>query len=103
MPRWGAGRHWIPACRRLDVLVEGADPRRPGFVRGTACRYVPVVCRGHAPALLRRRIPVRAVSVEDGVVLGEPEAEDGISSTFPHETRIALPLLSSPASEKEIR
>jgi threonylcarbamoyladenosine tRNA methylthiotransferase MtaB len=62
--------------RYLDVLVEGADPRRPGFVRGTACRYVPVVCRGHAPALIRRRIPVRAVAVSEGVLFGEPEAED---------------------------
>ena len=61
--------------RRLDVLVEGADPRRPGFVRGTACRYVTVVCRGHAPALVRRRIPVRTVAVSEGVMLGEAEAE----------------------------
>src|SRR5579884_2978510 len=59
--------------RCLDVLVEGADPRRPGFVRGTACRAVPVVCRGHAPALIRRRIPVRAVDVANGVIVGEPE------------------------------
>src|SRR5262249_880547 len=25
--------------RRLDVLVEGPDPRRPGWVRGTSCRH----------------------------------------------------------------
>ncbi len=63
--------------RRLDVLVEGADPQRPGFVRGTACRAVTVVCRGHAPALIRRRIPVRAVAVADGVILGEPDQRVG--------------------------
>jgi threonylcarbamoyladenosine tRNA methylthiotransferase MtaB len=79
--------------RRLDVLVEGAYPQRPGFVRGTACRYVPVVCRGHAPALIRRRIPVRAVGVADGVVLGEPEAEDAVFAERRGETRIALPLV----------
>ncbi len=61
--------------RRLDVLVEGAEEGRPGFVRGTACRYVPVVFRGHAPALLRRRVAVRATSVVDGALLGEPEAD----------------------------
>jgi threonylcarbamoyladenosine tRNA methylthiotransferase MtaB len=63
--------------RRLDVLVEGSDPQRPGFVRGTACRAVPVTFAGHAPALVRRCVPVRAVAVEDGVVRGEPEPEGG--------------------------
>jgi threonylcarbamoyladenosine tRNA methylthiotransferase MtaB len=76
----------------LDVLVEGADPRRPGFVRGTACRSVPVVCRGYAPALIRRRVPVRAVAVEDGVVVGEPEAGDALDLESPGLPRIALPL-----------
>jgi threonylcarbamoyladenosine tRNA methylthiotransferase MtaB len=74
--------------RRLDVLVEGADPRRPGFVRGTACCSVPVVCRGHAPALIRRRVPVRAVSTADGIIFGEPEAENLPRS----ERRMGLPL-----------
>lgn len=78
--------------RRLDLLVEGADPKRPGFVRGTACRALPVVCRGHAAALIRRRVPVLAVAVENGVVLGEPEAEDLISSNHPRSIRIILPL-----------
>jgi threonylcarbamoyladenosine tRNA methylthiotransferase MtaB len=80
--------------RRLDVLVEGADPRRPGFVRGTACRAVPVMCRGHAPALIRRRIPVRAVAVADGVLLGEPEPEDGVWPDRRGDLRLALPVLS---------
>jgi threonylcarbamoyladenosine tRNA methylthiotransferase MtaB len=80
--------------RRLDVLVEGADPRRPGVVRGTACRYLPVVCRGHAAALIRRRIPVRAVEVVDGVILGEPEPDDAAFAGHRADTRIALPLLS---------
>lgn len=35
--------------RRLQVLVEGVDPRRVGTVRGTACRYVPVTLAGEAP------------------------------------------------------
>jgi threonylcarbamoyladenosine tRNA methylthiotransferase MtaB len=85
--------------RRLDVLVEGADLRRPGYVRGTACRSVSVVCRGHAAALIRRRIPVRAVDVADGVVLGEPEPEDAVFAERRSDTRIALPLVSgnSPA------
>jgi threonylcarbamoyladenosine tRNA methylthiotransferase MtaB len=60
--------------RTLDVLVEGADPQRPGHARGTSCRYAPVSFPGHAAALIRRRVPVRAASVADGVIVGEPEA-----------------------------
>ena len=78
--------------RTLDVLVEGAEPHRPGFVRGTACRAVTVVCRGHAPALIRRRVPVRATAVADGVVIGEPEGGDIISFERPRDLRVALPL-----------
>jgi threonylcarbamoyladenosine tRNA methylthiotransferase MtaB len=87
--------------RRLDVLVEGADSARPGFVRGTACRYVPVVCRGHAPALVRRRITVRAVAEIEGGLLAEPEWEDaaleelaGVVSGRPRrEGRLPLPVV----------
>jgi len=60
---------------RLDVLVEGQDPRRPGWVRGTSCRFVPVSFPGHAPALIRRRVPVRVVASEAGILIGEPEPE----------------------------
>ncbi len=56
--------------RRLDVLVEGTDPQRPGHVRGTACRYVPVAFVGDVQALIRRRVEVWAVEVRDGVVVG---------------------------------
>jgi threonylcarbamoyladenosine tRNA methylthiotransferase MtaB len=59
--------------RRLDVLIEGADPRRPDHVQGTSCRYVQVSCRGHLPALLRKRVPVRAIDVENGIIVGAPE------------------------------
>jgi threonylcarbamoyladenosine tRNA methylthiotransferase MtaB len=65
---------------RLNVLVEGAEPQRPGFVRGTSCRYAPVVFRGHSPALLRRVVPVRAIGIEAGVLLGEPEQERTLPS-----------------------
>jgi threonylcarbamoyladenosine tRNA methylthiotransferase MtaB len=63
--------------RRLDVLVEGAEARRPGWVRGTSCRYAPVVFEGHAPALLARRVPVRAVAIDDGIIWGRPEPDAG--------------------------
>ena len=69
--------------RRLDVLVEGADPRRPGWARGTSCRYAPVAFPGHSPALLARRVPVRAVAAEDGEVLGHPEPEGGEHAKSP--------------------
>jgi hypothetical protein len=55
------------------VLVEGTDPPRPGHARGTSCRYVPVSFRGHAPALLRERVPVRVTGVTADGLLGEPE------------------------------
>ncbi len=73
--------------RRLDVLVEGADPQRPGHALGTSCRYAPVSFAGHAPALLGRLVPVRAVGVGAGVVLAEPEAEVTAG-------RRALPMIS---------
>jgi threonylcarbamoyladenosine tRNA methylthiotransferase MtaB len=61
--------------RRLEVLVEGADPARPGFVRGTSCRYAPVVFPAVAEALLGRRVPVRAERVQDGVLIASPEPD----------------------------
>jgi threonylcarbamoyladenosine tRNA methylthiotransferase MtaB len=70
--------------RRLGVLVEGEDPRRPGHALGTACRYAPVTFAGHAPALVGRLVPVRAARVEQGLLLGEPEPEE-----FPQPARIA--------------
>jgi threonylcarbamoyladenosine tRNA methylthiotransferase MtaB len=83
--------------RQLEVLVESADRERPGWVRGTACRAVTVSFRGHLPALVRRRVPVRAVGVKDGIVLGEPEPED-LSWSIPGRPatsgqRLALPLV----------
>jgi threonylcarbamoyladenosine tRNA methylthiotransferase MtaB len=72
--------------RRLEVLVEGADARRPGWARGTSCRAVPVAFPGDAPALLARLVPVRGVAVEDGAVLGHPEPE--VTSG-----RVALPVI----------
>jgi len=69
--------------RRLEVLVEGADSRRPGFAHGTSCRYAPVSFPGHAPAVLRRLVPVLAERVDDGVILGEPEPVDGLPGAAP--------------------
>jgi threonylcarbamoyladenosine tRNA methylthiotransferase MtaB len=81
--------------RRLDVLVEGADPRRAGFVRGTACRAVPVVFPGHAPALLRQRVPVRVVATEAGVLLGEAETDQAMPRPTSDSIRLPLPILST--------
>jgi threonylcarbamoyladenosine tRNA methylthiotransferase MtaB len=81
--------------QKLDVLVEGADPQRPGWVRGTSCRYAPVAFRGHAPALIRRCVPVRAVAAADGVLLGEPEPEENPILPMSVASRTALPLLAA--------
>jgi threonylcarbamoyladenosine tRNA methylthiotransferase MtaB len=80
--------------RRLDVLVEGADTKRPGWVRGTACRYVPVSFPGLAAALVRRCVPVRAIAAEAGGLLGEPlpgASEVGVSRPIAHRAQ-RLPL-----------
>ncbi len=77
--------------RRLDVLVEGAYPDRSGHVQGTACRQVQVVFEGHAPALIRRRVPVRAVSAVEGVVHARPEPEADLLVAESDNRRIALP------------
>jgi threonylcarbamoyladenosine tRNA methylthiotransferase MtaB len=65
--------------RTLDVLVEGADPERAGHVVGTSCRGAAVAFRGHAPALIRRRVPVRVAELRDGMLVGEPEADVAFS------------------------
>jgi threonylcarbamoyladenosine tRNA methylthiotransferase MtaB len=87
--------------RRLDVLVEGADPRRPGWVRGTSSRYAPVAFEGHAPALLGRRVPVYAEGIAGDVVLARPEAEPGLCLTpeaaAAGSRRISLPQVSAVA------
>jgi threonylcarbamoyladenosine tRNA methylthiotransferase MtaB len=81
--------------RVLDVLVEGAEPSMPGAVRGTSCRYVPISFRGHLPALLRRRVSVRAIEWRDGILAGEPEPNRLASRAHLSENRrIALPLLA---------
>ena len=61
--------------RHLDVLVEGADVGRPGYVRGTSCRYVPVAFAGHEPALVGKRVTVTVTDAVQGTLLGEPESD----------------------------
>jgi threonylcarbamoyladenosine tRNA methylthiotransferase MtaB len=73
--------------RELNVLVEGADAKRPGHVIGTSCRAAPVSLRGHLPALIRKIVPVRAIAIEDGILIGEPE-----SGEMRHALRTPLPM-----------
>jgi threonylcarbamoyladenosine tRNA methylthiotransferase MtaB len=75
--------HKILIGRRLDVLVEGADPLRPGYVRGTSCRYATVAFPGHAPALVGKRAVVRIHRAADGILLGEPEAAEQLRWPLP--------------------
>jgi threonylcarbamoyladenosine tRNA methylthiotransferase MtaB len=74
--------------RRLDVLVEGVLPDRPGHVTGTSCRRVPVVFPG-SPALVRRRVAVRATAVVGATLAGET-ADPPAGDKFP------LPVLPQP-------
>lgn len=64
--------------RRLDVLVEVAEPDRPGYVRGTSCRYAPVVFAGSIEKLIRRRVTLWAEKLCDGMIFGTPQ-EDTLS------------------------
>ncbi|MCI0460113.1 MAG: tRNA (N(6)-L-threonylcarbamoyladenosine(37)-C(2))-methylthiotransferase MtaB [Gemmataceae bacterium] len=75
--------------RRLEVLVEGADPERPGHAMGTSCRYVPVSFEGHAPALLRQLVPVRVTGAREGGLLGCPEPHP----EFLRPGRLSLPVV----------
>jgi threonylcarbamoyladenosine tRNA methylthiotransferase MtaB len=61
--------------RRLEVLVEGADPKRPGHVLGTSCRYAAVSFPGYAAALIGSRVPVKVGGMGDGLLLAQPEPE----------------------------
>jgi threonylcarbamoyladenosine tRNA methylthiotransferase MtaB len=92
----------------LDVMVEGEDPEKPGWVRGTSCRYAPVVFEGYAPALLGRRVPVRAERTDRAVIFGSPLPHPGLESPPPSraeglgpgQRRIPLPQFSAePFSE----
>jgi threonylcarbamoyladenosine tRNA methylthiotransferase MtaB len=67
------GYHRCLVGRTLDVLVEGADPDRPGHVLGTACRYVPVALPGLASALTGRRVAARVTRDDGRVLLARPE------------------------------
>jgi hypothetical protein len=86
----------------LDVMVETPDPDTPGRVRGTSCRYAPVVFEGYAPALVGRRVPVRAERVADGLVFGSPLPAQGLEpASLPggsrlsrHVWRMPLPQIS---------
>lgn len=75
--------------RRLDVLVEGSDPERPGYVRGTSCRAIAVSFEGYAPALIRRRVPVVVTDVLGDHARGTPESTAGPI------VRRSLPVLAS--------
>lgn len=77
--------------RRLEVLVEGDDPRRAGHVRGTSCRHLPVSFAGYAPALLRRLVPVQIVGEIEGVLLARPEAPEPQAASA---RRSPLPVLA---------
>jgi threonylcarbamoyladenosine tRNA methylthiotransferase MtaB len=75
--------------RTLEVLVEGPAPGLEGQVMGTSCRFVPVAFPGHAPTLLRQRVPVRITGTAGGMLHGEPEQAD------PGSLRLPLPMRSA--------
>jgi threonylcarbamoyladenosine tRNA methylthiotransferase MtaB len=77
--------------RHLDVMVEGEDPARPGYSRGTSCRYAPVSFSGYAPALVGKRALIRAENVAEDGLVGEPINElQGFAGR--DKNRIALPI-----------
>jgi threonylcarbamoyladenosine tRNA methylthiotransferase MtaB len=88
--------------KRLDVLVEGTDRARPGWVKGTACRHVPVSFPGHLSAVIRKIVPVIAGQVDKDGLIGEPAPDDALevysvskATSFPSDrSRLPLPLVS---------
>jgi hypothetical protein len=73
--------------REYDWTSRKKLLRLPMFVR-----------EGHAPALIRHRISVRAVAVEDGVILGEPEAEEALGFEPASPIRLTLPMAEQSSS-----
>lgn len=57
--------------RTLEMLVESPDPKRPGMMRGTACRAAPLRLRA-LPALAKKLVPVVATRVVNGAIEVEP-------------------------------
>lgn len=57
---------------RLDVMVEAADEERAAHVRGTSCRYVPVVLPGEVAKLRGQRVTVSIRAEVGGQLLGQP-------------------------------
>jgi len=82
--------------RRLDVMVEGEDPARPGNSRGTSCRYAAVSFPGHAPALVGKRFPVTILNAAADGLLGEPVPDFHFRDfTWRERDRVALPLTTT--------
>ena len=77
--------------KRLDLLVEGQDPERPGWVRGTTCRKMTAMIEG-GPGLIRKRVPIMPTAVVGDclVATGVPE-DDGMRSRY----RKSLQLLTA--------
>jgi threonylcarbamoyladenosine tRNA methylthiotransferase MtaB len=83
--------------RRLNVIVEGQDPLRPGFSRGTSCRHAQVSFPGHAPALIGKRVDVRVDDVAEEGLIGQPMANSIFEQFLVREReRIGLPLTTIP-------
>ena len=57
--------------RRLQMLVEGPDPKQEGMVRGTACRYAPLRLRTLA-SLTGRLVEVIGARVDGDALVVEP-------------------------------
>jgi threonylcarbamoyladenosine tRNA methylthiotransferase MtaB len=58
--------------KTLDVLVEGAQPQRPGWVQGLSCRYTAVAFEAYAPALVGKRAAVFVTEVDGELLRGRP-------------------------------
>lgn len=70
--------HRLLLGRRLDMLVESPDPRRPGYMRGTACRYAPLRLRTLA-GLAGKIVPVQATRrIDDGLEVEPFLPADGL-------------------------
>ena len=86
--------------RKLEVLVEGVDPRNPDHVMGTSCRYVTVSLPGKPERMVKQLVQVCGQRVEAGVILASPVAPAGpdlparLAPPAERATRWELPLIA---------
>lgn len=87
--------------RRLEMLVETPHPERAGLMRGTACRYAPLLLET-LPSLRGRLVPVQTRRWAEGYLEAVPVAENTDDPSDPlSESPGELPRFADGASPRQ--